>query len=658
MKKKLTSFTALLLLCAITVNAQDTRYLIRLKDKGSNTFSLANPIQYLTQQAIDRRAGYNIAIDSMDLPVTQRYLDSIRLSGNVTILNTSKWLNQVAIKTTDAAALVKISSFPFVISSTAIASFSPDVIIPINKQLDPDVPQGNEPPATGNSNDFVNSVPYYNYGKSNGQVKIHQGDFLHNHGFHGEGMQMAVIDAGFYHYQTLATFDSIRLNNQILGTWDFVNNEASVNEDNEHGMKCLSTISANLPGVFIGTAPKTSFYLYRTEDVSSEYPIEEQNWAAAVERADSLGVPIASTSLGYNQFDNPALSYAYADMNGNTSICARAADIAAKKGMLLLVAAGNEGTNSWHYIITPADADSVLAIGAVDTLGNVAGFSSYGPSSDGQTKPAVASVGRNAYVANSNNGLPEPGNGTSYACPNMAGLVTCLWQAFPEVNNMSIIDAMEKASSKANNPDDRIGFGIPDVKKAFVSLIKKLYTRQTSVSDCSVDYQFSIKTGTGMTVVLERKTATDNGYTTVQTFQHSDPFIINNFSFTDDLSAVANGIVQYRVKMNIDTDTSFYVDSLQLNHTRNCTTPVQTNGINIGPNPVSNDLNIHIHRATAAKIEVRMVNAAGQKIYSNTFQQAAGSLTLLVPMARMSKGMYIVTVYIDGQKTLTRQIIR
>ena len=181
-------------------------------------------------------------------------------------------------------------------------------------------------------------------------------------------MQMVMLDAGFYHYLTLPTFDSIRINNQILGTWDFVSNNASVDEDHWHGMQCLSTIAANMPNTFVGTAPKASFYLYRTEDVLTEYPIEEQNYAAGLEKADSLGVEISSTSLGYFQFTNPIFNYTYADMNGNTSLSARAADMAARKGMLLIVAAGNEGTSAWHYLITPADADSVLAVGAVDTL--------------------------------------------------------------------------------------------------------------------------------------------------------------------------------------------------------------------------------------------------------------------------------------------------
>ncbi|HMU71908.1 MAG TPA: S8 family serine peptidase, partial [Ferruginibacter sp.] len=422
--------------------AQFSRYIVKLRDKGTNPYSLANPSQYLTARSIQRRTRYGIAIDSTDLPITPRYIDSIRLAGAVTILNTSKWLNQVAIQTNDAAALAKINSFPFVIAASPIASRqAPSGGFANNKFNEPLSPIPPGDPSSIVTGDF------YNYGQSYGQVHIHNGEFLHNRGFRGQGMHMAVLDAGFYHYLSLPTFDSVRNNGQILGTWDFVAGNASVDEDHTHGMNCLSTIAANMPGVFIGTAPKASFYLYRTEDAATEYPIEEQNWVAGMERADSLGVDISSTSLGYFNFDNPVFNYTYANMDGNTTLSAKGADIAAKKGMLLVLAAGNEGNGAWHYIITPSDADSVMAVGAVSVAGNVGGFSSYGPSSDGQVKPSVAAVGVSAVIANPSTGQPTFGSGTSFACPNMAGLTTCLWQAFPEINNMGIITVMQQAAT-------------------------------------------------------------------------------------------------------------------------------------------------------------------------------------------------------------------
>ena len=542
--------------------AQFSKYIIRLKDKGTNPFSISNPIQYLTQRSIDRRTRYSIAIDSTDLPITPRYIDSIRMAGAVTILNTSKWLNQVLIQTTDAAALAKINGFPFVLSSGPMAPFNRAGDKPVNKKLDAAFTQAPEP-TTSNTI----AADYYNYGASYGQVHLHNGEFLHNRGFRGQGMRMAVLDAGFFRYLTLPTFDSVRNNGQILGTWDFVTGNASVDEDNAHGMQCLSTIAANMPGVFMGTAPKTSFYLYRTEDVASEYPVEEQNWVAGIERADSLGIEISSTSLGYFTFDNAAFNYTYANMDGNTTLSARGADMAAKKGILCLFAAGNEGNSSWHFIITPSDADSVMAVGAVNTSGVVGGFSSYGPSSDGQIKPSVAAVGVSAVIANPNTGQPGFGSGTSFACPNMAGLTTCLWQAFPEVNNMRIISVMQESATRATNPDDRVGYGIPDMKKAFVKLIKQLYTQQSAVTNCAVTLQWTAKTDSVISVVVERKLPAETNYSAVNTQTSTGAFQSRNFSFTDDLRNFPTTGVKYRFRMNIAADTSFLLDSMTINFT-------------------------------------------------------------------------------------------
>jgi serine protease AprX len=562
MKKNLFFLIIFLAILNFEGYAQFSKYIIRLKDKGTNPFTIANPSAYLTARSIQRRTRYGIAIDSSDLPITPRYIDSIRMAGAVVILNSSKWLNQVAIQTTDAAALAKIASFPFVLSSGPIAAKNAQSKTPVNKKLDAEF---TEAPYPTTSNTVA--ADYYNYGVSYGQVHLHNGEFLHNRGFRGQGMQMAVLDAGFFHYLTLPTFDSIRNNGQVLGTWDFVAGNASVDEDNNHGMACLSTIAANMPGTFMGTAPKTSFYLYRTEDVNSEYPIEEQNWIAGIERADSLGIDISSTSLGYFTFDNAVFNYTYANMDGNTTMSARGADLAAKKGILCLFAAGNEGNGAWHFIITPSDADSVMAVGAVTTSGVVGGFSSYGPSSDGQIKPSVAAVGVNAVIANSSTGQPGFGSGTSFACPNMAGLITCLWQAFPEINNMGIINVMQQSATRATNPDDRVGYGIPDMKKAFVKLIKQLYTQQFSVANCAVTLQWTAKTDSAISIVVERKLPGATGYTAISTQTSTGAFLPRNFTYTDDLrNFSASGIV-YRFKMNIAADTSFYLDSMTVNFT-------------------------------------------------------------------------------------------
>jgi serine protease AprX len=799
-------FTLLTIVFAICINfvaeAQFSKYVIKLKHKGDNPFSISNPSQYLTPRALARRTRYSIGIDSLDLPITPRFIDSIRLAGAVTILNTSKWLNQVAIQTNDAAALAKINGFPFVQATSPIAPFGTINNQPVNKKLAVEV---NNNPVTPTNNFVEGTSDIYTYGASNGQVKIHNGQFLHNRGYSGQGMHMAVMDAGFVNYLTLPTFDSVRNGGQILGTYDFVGNNTNVNGFHPHGTQCFSTIAANMPGVFMGTAPKTSFYLYRTEDAATEYPIEEQNWAAAAERADSLGVDVFSVSLGYFTFDNAIFNYTYANMNGNTTMIARAADVAAKKGILGVFANGNEGGTAWRFLISPADADSVLAVGAVNVNGVVGGFSSYGPSSDGQIKPSVAAVGVSATIANTNTGMPASGSGTSFACPNMAGLTTCLWQAFPEENNMSIINALQQSGHRATNPDDRTGYGIPNMLKAFSYLIKQRYTQSIAINNCKANIQFGVKTDTGIVVYVERKLASETSYNVVNTQTTTGAFTRRTFNYVDDLATAPTGNITYRIRMKISTDTTFYLDSatvsfvakpalgadkigsicnsetynlsaqyntvglnstwtlggntvtnpsavnasgtyqlivsnlsgctdtatvaLTVNTKPNlgadkaqvfcsngtfdlttlytttgltttwtvngnavanpaavtaagnyrliaangscsdtafanithfpepCYTPV-TEKVTLSPNPVSDNLNLLIARNTDINFEVLVYNTLGQRIYVLNKQQAKGAYTTKIPMSNTQKGIYYVTIKIDGKEIMTKKILK
>ena len=249
-----------------------------------------------------------------------------------------------------------------------------------------------------------------NYGNSFGQIHIHEGEFLHNKGYTGAGIEMAVMDAGFLSYKTNPAFDSVRSQGRILGTWDYVVNEESVNEDHDHGAACFSIIAANRPGFIVGSAPHAKFWLFRTEDAATEMPVEEQNWIAAAEFADSAGVQMFSTSLGYNDFDDPSLNYSYAQRDGNTSMITRAADLAAKKGILVMNSAGNYGNHpdDSKFVLVPADGDSVIAVGATDVNGNFASFSSRGPNGAGKRKPNIVSVGLGTVFAPPS-GNPECG---------------------------------------------------------------------------------------------------------------------------------------------------------------------------------------------------------------------------------------------------------
>ena len=475
--KKIIFFFFLSIFFSLNLSAQFTKYIVKFKDKTATPFSINDPSKFLSARAIERRTKQNISIDETDLPIVPAYIDSVRLSGDVIVLDQSKWLNQVCIQTTDPVALQKINSFSFVIKTQPVKRLMPLPRDEFSQQISSEKFKEEINNFTTAASAFSND--HYAYGYSYNQIHIHDGEYLHNKGFHGEGMLIAILDAGFYHYKSLPAFDSVSFKDQVIETHDFVDNEESVNEDDAHGMMCFSIIAANLPGQLIGSCPNARFLLYRSEDVSSESPVEEQYWIAAAERADSAGTDVITTSLGYNLFDNPVFNYSYSDMNGHTSMIAKAATLAAKKGIIILAAAGNEGTTEWHFISTPADADSILTVGAVDAAGTPAGFSSYGPSADARVKPDVASVGLGTAISSSS-GTIVSGNGTSFATPNLAGLVTCLWQAFPDFTNMQIIKAVQKSSSIYDHPDNRTGYGIPDFKKAFDDLNQQWLLRNVA----------------------------------------------------------------------------------------------------------------------------------------------------------------------------------
>ena len=426
------------------------KFFIQLRDKNNNPYSLSRPSEFLSQRAIQRRISQSIPLGTDDIPVTPMYVDSLKKLGFV-ILNTSKWFNAVVAQSFDTLLIDTLDKYSFVKTVELFPGWK------TNKSI----------PGSGGKgkNSISGTLGSFNYGAGSNQIEMLKGEVLHNSGYKGQGIMIAILDAGFNRVDSLPTFDSLITNHQIIATRDFVRGGNQVYDQASHGMFVLSIIGGNFPGRLVGTAPKADFVLIRTEDSGSEYRIEEDNWVSGAEYADSIGADLISSSLGYTTFDIWQQNYTYQQMNGRTARASIASTIAARKGMIVINSAGNEGSHWWHYIGTPADADSILTVGAVDSLNIYANFSSTGPSSDKRIKPDVVARGI-ACAIQGTDGTISTGQGTSFATPILAGLVACLWQSNSGLKNMTIIDAVRKSADQYNHPDSLKGYGLPDFSYA------------------------------------------------------------------------------------------------------------------------------------------------------------------------------------------------
>ena len=427
---------------------EDTlKYRISLKDKAATDYSLQKPEMYLSKKSIERRKRQGLEIDSTDLPVCKKYVDAIRKKG-VHVLVTGKCDNFVTVSCNDSMLIAEIAGLPFVRSTErvwrGVAKRASERDSLINKPLRTD------------------SL----YGPAITQIKMSHADRLHEAGFKGQGMTIAVIDAGFHNVDKIEAMKNIN----ILGTRDFVNPEADIYAESSHGMSVLSCMAMNQPNVMIGTAPEASYWLLRSEDEYSENLVEQDYWAAAIEFADSVGVDLVNTSLGYYSFDDPTKNYRYRDLNGHYALMSREAAKAADKGIVVVCSAGNSGSGSWKKITPPGDAENVITVGAVNKYGVLAPFSSVGNTADGRVKPDVVAVGLGSDVMGTDGNLRHA-NGTSFSSPIMCGMVACLWQACPELTAKEIIELVRRSGDRAVFPDNIYGYGIPDLWKAYQSTV-------------------------------------------------------------------------------------------------------------------------------------------------------------------------------------------
>lgn len=466
MKNCLGIFLIAFVFLSNTVSSQTvyTRYWVGFTDKNGSPYSVGNPSAYLSARSISRRTNQGIAINMQDIPVNATYIQQVIGTGAL-VKDRSRWFNGVVVEVTNQSQIAAINALSCVQNMRPLARVrSKNKFIPPTNNL------------SSTERTQATQSDTFNYGASQNQIFMLNGECLHNKGYNGTGMQIAVIDEGFYLAPNTSVFDSLWHNNQVVSTHDFYLND-TLNYYNSvlggHGTYVLSCMAAYTSGQMIGSAPKAKYYLLRSEIDSTEKIVEVYQWVSAIEYADSAGADVATSSLGYNQFDDTTQSFHWGDLNGRTAVASMSATMAARRGMIVCVAAGNDGgcvaagghaccvnNACWQKITVPADADSILTVGAVEADSTRASFSSVGNTADGRIKPDVMAQGLNTTIANSS-GITT-GSGTSFATPTIAGMVACLWQGNPTKTNMQVINAIKQSASKYTHPDSLFGYGIPN----------------------------------------------------------------------------------------------------------------------------------------------------------------------------------------------------
>ncbi|MCB2376991.1 S8 family serine peptidase [Hymenobacter sp. BT635] len=426
------------------------KHLVYFRDKANSPYSPAQPQAFLSARSIQRRTRQNISVQPRDLPVNPSYVTQLKAVPKAQLWYTSRWFN-AAVVACDSTTLASIQGLPFVRS-----------VVTLNRAQAGARKQNPQPTVEPQQRAGAPA----DYGSAYEQANMLGAVTMHSANFRGEGMQIAVFDAGFPGVNQIPAFQPLFDEGRLASTFNFVDKAPDVYLRNDHGTNCLSTMAANQASFFIGTAPKATYHLCITEDINSEHPVEEMNWLIAAEYADSVGVDIISSSLGYNTFDYPSIDYAYSDLNGRTAISTRAAATAARVGILVVNSAGNEGASGWRYITAPADADSILTVGAVDASRQLAGFSSVGPTADGRIKPNVVAMGVQSAILTPS-GAATRGNGTSFSCPITAGMAAGFWQANRNLTAQQVISFLQRSGSQGSAPNALQGYGIPNFVQAY-----------------------------------------------------------------------------------------------------------------------------------------------------------------------------------------------
>lgn len=436
--------------------SQTSRYFVEFTDKNNTPYSTNQPEDFLSQRSIERREKQGISVLERDLPVDPVYLDAIENKGG-TILYTSRWFNAAYIEI-DTNFIDSVFALDFVSDGYETAKRSRSTLVNQKEAIKIAITK-----EKGQKTNFTSMI---DYGVSESGMGLLGISDMHELGYTGDGVLIAILDGGFQNAGSVSYFSDLRTNGGIVSTYDFVDQEIDVYDDHQHGTSVMSLLAAYDEGTIVGTAYDADYILLRTEDAFSEKNSEMIYWVIAAEYADSIGADIITSSLGYNEFDDASNNFVYADLDGETTLITQGADIAAETGMLVITSAGNEGSSSWQKITAPADGDNVIAVGAVNSNGDYASFSSRGPSADGRVKPNVVAQGQGIGMGQSN-GTTGVGNGTSLAAPQIAGLAAGLWQAFPDFSAMDIKELIEQSGSQYEHPDERLGYGIPNFLGAY-----------------------------------------------------------------------------------------------------------------------------------------------------------------------------------------------
>lgn len=522
---------------------------VYFKDKPNSETYLNNPLTMLTQRALDRRIAQNIALDILDVPISESYIEAIALSTGITVKAKSKWLNCLHVRGTIAAinalkAMSFVSGIDF--ADTNLNSNTNRFEAIKKSELQTRTPDINK--IISSEKEAEKSI-LYDYGNAANQIEMLNGHVLHQLNYTGSGKIIAVLDSGFPGVNTLQPFERLRTNNQILGGYNYVGASSNFYTGDSHGTTVLSFMGGYKEGQLIGTAPDAKYYLFITEDALSafpynENPVEESNWVEAAEEADRLGVDIITTSLGYFGYDNSNYSHTYSDMTGNKAFASRGANIAFNKGIVVLASAGNEGGTTEPHIGVPAEALNVIAVGAVRSDRTYASFSSIGPSYDNRMKPDIMAQGENPYFSDTSGNIVNYGSGTSYSCPILAGMIACLMQALPNKTAQEIKQVVTQSSDRFLNPTYQFGYGIPDFNLA---LSKGLSTTTFLDSNCFV---YPNPTSDSVAITLPSKSSFGSIKIYTLLGQSVLENTISNQQTTVSLKSLEKGIYFYKLELD------------------------------------------------------------------------------------------------------------